>query len=149
MLGLTGGVLSERAPDGDMAPARPNADVYQFELVDREINQGSGAIVTVRLVHRPTGGVVPDAVVFISRIDMSPDGMGDMMAPLEPLPDSLPGYYRFETDLVMEGGWALTLAAKVPGTGDIVQGRLVLSATPSHDLMLATAWLPRLGGQRS
>lgn len=108
------------------------ADVrdYRFELVDREVKQGYGATVTVRLVHWPTGKVVPDAVVFMSRIDMSPDGMGDMTAPLEPMSDTLPGYFRFETDLVMEGTWALNLAAKVPGEPGYVQGKLVLEAVP-------------------
>jgi hypothetical protein len=54
--------------------------------------------------------------------------MGDMAAPLEPVPDTLPGYFLFETDLVMSGGWALTLAAQVPGVSGAVQGRLVLQA---------------------
>ena len=108
------------------------ADVrdYQFELVDRVVKQGYGALVTVRLVHRSTGKVVPNALVFMSRIDMSPDGMGDMTAPLEPMSDTLPGYFRFETDLVMEGPWALSLMAKVPGETGYVQGKLVLEAVP-------------------
>lgn len=108
------------------------ADVrdYQFELADREVKQGGGALVTVRLVHRPTGRLVSDAVVFVSRIDMSPGGMGDMTAPLDPVPDLLPGYYRFETDLMMAGDWALSLMAKVPGETGYVQTRLVLTAAP-------------------
>lgn len=110
--------------------ARADVRDYAFELVDREIKQGYGATITVRLVHRPTGKVVPDAVVFMSRIDMSPDGMGDMTAPLEPVSDTLPGYFRFETDLVMEGGWALNLTAKVPGEPGYVRGKLVLNAVP-------------------
>jgi hypothetical protein len=110
--------------------ARADVRDYGFELVDREIKQGYGATITVRLVHRPTGKVVPDAVVFMSRIDMSPDGMGDMTAPLEPVSDTLPGYFRFETDLVMEGAWALNLTAKVPGEPGYVQGKLVLEAVP-------------------
>lgn len=48
--------------------------------------------------------------------------------PLEPLPDTLPGYYRFEPDLSMVGGWARTLAVKLPGT-DPIHRRLVLQAT--------------------
>jgi hypothetical protein len=59
------------------------AAAYLLELVDRELQQGFGAIVTVRQVHRPTGTLVPQAVAFISRMDMSPDGMDDMAAPLE------------------------------------------------------------------
>ncbi len=103
---------------------------YTFELVDREVRQGSGATLTVRLVDTRTGRVTPDATLFISRLDMSPDDMSEMSAPLEPLPDTLPGYYRFETDLVMAGGWALTLAANVPGVSGAVQSRLVLQAVP-------------------
>jgi hypothetical protein len=103
---------------------------YVFELVERAVKQGYGTTILVRLVDERTGKVVPDAVLFISRIDMSPDGMGAMTAPLELQADTLPGYYRFETDLAMEGGWALTLAAKIPGLPDPVQGRLVLQAVP-------------------
>ena len=103
---------------------------YAFELVDREVRQGSGATVTVRLVDARTGKVVPDATLFISRLDMSPDDMSEMSAPLEPVPDMLPGYYRFETDLAMRGGWALTLVANVPGVSGAVEGRLVLQAVP-------------------
>lgn len=115
---------------GIAAPAQADATQYEFQLVEQSITPGSGAVVTVRLVHKPTGKPVPDAVIFISRIDMSPDGMGDMTAPLEPVEDTLPGYYRFETDLLMEGGWALTLAAKVPGESGAVQSRLILRAAP-------------------
>ena len=103
---------------------------YTFELVDREVKQGGGATLTARLVDTRTGKVVPDATLFISRLDMSPDGMAAMTATLEPLPDSAPGYYRFETDLVMGGGWALTLAAAIPGTSKPIQSRLVLQAVP-------------------
>ena len=110
--------------------ARADVRDYGFELVDREIKQGYGATITVRLVHRPTGRVVPDAVVFMTRLDMSPGGMGDMTAGLEAVSDTLPGYFRFETDLVMEGAWALNLAAKVPGQVGYVQGKLVLEAVP-------------------
>lgn len=107
--------------------ARADVREYQFELAEREVKQGGGALVTVRLVHRPTGRLVPDAVVFVSRIDMSPDGMGEMTAPLDAVPDLLPGYYQFETDLMMAGDWALSLMAKVPGETGYVQTRLVLT----------------------
>ena len=110
--------------------SRASSGRYAFELVEREVKQGYGTTILVRLVYERTGKVVPDAVLFISRIDMSPDGMNAMTAPLELQADALPGYYRFETDLSMEGGWALTLAAKIPGLPDPVQGRLVLQAVP-------------------
>nr|WP_246742542.1 FixH family protein [Microvirga splendida] len=110
------------------SPSRNALDHYTFELVDREVKHGSGTTILVRLVDERTGKVVPDATLFISRLDMSPHGMGAMEAPLEPLPDTLPGYYRFETDLSMVGGWALTLAAKLPGEADPIHHRLVLQA---------------------
>jgi hypothetical protein len=72
--------------------------------------------------------VVPDATLFISRLDMFPHGIGRTEAALEPLPDTLSGYDGFETDLTMEGGWGLTLAARIPGVSDPVQRRLVLQA---------------------
>ncbi len=59
---------------------------------------------------------------------MSSHGMAGTAAPLDPVPDTLPGYFRFETDLTMEGDWALTLAAKVPGEEGTVQDRIVLQA---------------------
>ncbi|AWN42597.1 FixH family protein [Methylobacterium durans] len=109
---------------------RRSSSDYTFELVEREVKQGYGTTILVRLVDERTGKVVPDAVLFISRIDMSPDGMGAMTAPLELRTDTLPGHYRFETDLSMAGAWALTLAAKVPGVSAPIQGRLVLQAVP-------------------
>jgi hypothetical protein len=56
--------------------------------------------------------------------------MADMAAPLDPLPDSLPGYYRFETELLMSGRWALSLMATVPGEAGVVQSKLILKAVP-------------------
>ena len=111
-------------------PAYARADQYAFELVNQKLKPGSGAVVTVRLLHKPSGRVVPGAVVFLARIDMSPHGMAGATAPIELLPDTLPGYFRFETDLLMKGEWALSLAAQVPGEIGTVQARLVLEAAP-------------------
>ena len=102
---------------------------YEFQLVQKEFSQGD-AVVTVRLVHKPSGRAIPDAVVFARRIDMAPDGMATMTAPLEPAPTTQPGTYAFKTNLVMEGSWRLSLAAKVQGETGTVQNRLVLKAVP-------------------
>jgi len=110
------------------ATVRTDGGEYEFQLVEREIRHGGGAAVAVRLVHRPTGKIIPDAVIFARHMDMSPDGMVDMTAPLELLPDSLPSYYRFATDLLMEGKWALSLVAKVSDDTDAVQDRLIVNA---------------------
>jgi hypothetical protein len=106
-----------------------NASDFEFRLVDYHAKRGSGAVVIVSLVHKPTGQLVPDALVFLSRIDMGPHGMRETNH-VDLLPDTLPGYYRFETELTMSGDYALLLTAKVPGEAAPVQGRLRLHAMP-------------------
>ena len=108
------------------------ADVkdYEFQLVQTEVKKGDGAVVAVRLVNKKTGKTVPDAVIFAKRIDMAPDAMKEMVAPLEALPSTEPGVYRFKTNLSMEGRWQLSLGAKVQGENGSVQSRLVLKAVP-------------------
>lgn len=101
---------------------------YEFQLVDKEVKQGE-ATVAVKLVHKPSGRAIPDAVIFAKRIDMGPDDMAAMTAPLEPQPSTEPGIYRFKTDLTMAGNWALSLGAKVQGETGTVENRLILKAT--------------------
>lgn len=109
--------------------ARADIQDYEFRLVEDSLPRGDGAVVSVRLVHRATGDPVPDAVIFARRIDMAPDGMPTMTAPLEQMPGSEPGIYRFKTNLMMEGGWQLSLGAKVQGEAGTVVGKLMLKAT--------------------
>lgn len=106
------------------------SEAYEFQLVQPELKQGDGAVVTVRLVHKPSGKPVPDALIFARRVDMAPEGMATMTAPLEPMPGDEPGTYRFKTNLMMEGGWQLSLAAKVQGEPGTVSNRLALKAVP-------------------
>ncbi len=101
---------------------------YEFQLVDKEVKQGE-ATIAVKLVHKPSGRAIPDAVIFAKRIDMGPDGMEMMTAPLEPLPATEPGVYRFKTDLGMAGNWALSLGAKVQGETGSVDNKLIVKAT--------------------
>jgi hypothetical protein len=103
---------------------------YAFEAATPEVRKGEDAVVAVRLVHKPTGQPVPDAVIFQTRLDMAPDGMPTMTTPVTPLPSTEPGVYPFQTDLVMAGGWRLTLQAKVQGEPATVSGEVLLRATP-------------------
>jgi hypothetical protein len=103
---------------------------YEFQLVQNEIKKGDAAIVIVRLVNKKSGKLVPDAVIFAKRIDMAPEGMQDMNAPLEQLPPTEPGVYRFKADLTMEGRWRLSLGAKVQGEEGTVVSQLVVKAVP-------------------
>jgi len=76
------------------------ADVkdYEFQLVQSEMKKCDGAIAAVWLVNKKSGKPVPDAVIFTKRIDMAPDAMQETTAPLEQLPSTEPGIYRFRTN---------------------------------------------------
>lgn len=101
---------------------------YVFEPFQTEVKNGAGSELAVRLVHKPTGRPVPNAIVFRTRLDMGPDNMADMTAKHSALPASEPGVYRFKADLTMAGGWALRLMAKVPGESETVQGTVEFKA---------------------
>src|SRR6266853_3640944 len=57
--------------------ARADIKDYEFQLIDPTVKKGD-AIISVRLVHKPDGKPVPDAVIFATRLDMAPDGMQEM-----------------------------------------------------------------------
>ena len=111
------------------SPALADVKDFEFKLVQGEVKKGD-ATVTVRLTNRKTGKAVPDAVISAKRIDMAPDGMATMNSPLEALPSTEPGVYRFKTNLSMEGRWQLSLGAKVQGETGTVQSKLVLKVVP-------------------
>jgi len=110
-----------------LAPADIND--YEFQLVDKTVKKGD-AIISVRLVHKPDGKAVSDAVIFAKRLDMAPDGMETMKTTIEPMPSTEPGIYKFKAAVTMEGGWQLSLAAKVQGETGTVENKLVIRATP-------------------
>ena len=101
---------------------------YEFSAVAVDVKNGAGSELGVRLVHKPSGRPVEGAVVFRTRVDMSPDSMGEMTATHTAMPASEPGVYRFKADLTMAGGWALKLQARVPGESEVVEGTVVFKA---------------------
>ncbi len=105
------------------------ANDYAFEPVKAEVKKGNGVTLTVRLVHKPTGKPVSDAVIISPRIDMSPEGMATMTASVTSAKGTQPGTYDFKTDLSMAGGWLLTLSAKVQGEQETVTGKVTFKAT--------------------
>jgi hypothetical protein len=109
-------------------PANAGASDYRFEPVSTDVRNGDVAILAVKLVHLPTGKLVSGAVVFRTRLDMSPDGMAAMTTKHDPLPETEPGIYRFRANLTMAGGWALRLMAKVQGEAETVIGTAVFTA---------------------
>lgn len=102
---------------------------YAFELVETKARQGE-TIVSVRLVQKPIGKPISDAVIFARRLDMAPEDMPTMMADLQPVPSSEAGIYRFKTNLTMQGKWQVSLAAKIQGERGTVQNKLVFEAVP-------------------
>lgn len=109
------------------AAARADINAFEFRLVETDVKMGD-VVVAVRIVNKSTGEAVSDAVIFARRLDMAPEGMSTMMADLEPLPSDEPGVYRFRTKFTMDGGWQLSLAAKVQGESGTLQARLGLKA---------------------
>ncbi|WP_144379530.1 FixH family protein [Mesorhizobium amorphae] len=123
-------VLIAIASTGLSSKARAGIEDYEFQLVQPEIKQGSAAEIAVRLVDRRSGKSVPDAVIFAQRVDMAPDGMEMMAAPIEALPSTEAGVYRFKAQIPMAGGWRLSLAAKVQGETGTLENKLVFKAIP-------------------
>lgn len=112
-----------------LTPALGDLSDYEFQLVESVAKVGD-AVVAVRLVDKRTSKPVPDAVIYSTRIDMAPDGMPTMSSAIGSAPSDQPGVYCFKTKLTMEGGWRLSLVAKVQGETGTVEGKLVLQAKP-------------------
>ena len=110
------------------AAALAGANDYSFEPVAAELKKGDDVIVAVRLLHKPTGKPVTDAVIVRMRVDMAPDGMADMESPVAAVAANEPGVYAFKTDLSMAGRWLLSVAAKVQGEPETVVGKIVFKA---------------------
>ena len=101
---------------------------YKFELVDQTVQAGPDKVITVRLMNTKTGKPVPDAVIFASRLDMTPDGMQEMMTKIVPMPGGEPGTYKFKASFGMAGRWQLSLGAKVQGEPGTVENKFVITA---------------------
>jgi hypothetical protein len=114
---------------GSATIARADIKDYEFQLVDKTVKKGD-TIISVRLIHKPDGKPVANAVIFATRLDMAPDGMQEMKTTIEPMPSTEPGVYKFKAAVTMEGGWQLSLGAKVQGETGTVENKLVLKATP-------------------
>lgn len=114
---------------GSATLARADIKDYEFQLIDQTVKKGE-ATISVRLVRKPDGKPVPNAVIFATRLDMAPDGMQEMATKVTPMPSTEPGVYKFKATLSMEGGWQLSLGAKVQGETGTVENKLILKAMP-------------------
>jgi hypothetical protein len=110
------------------SPAFAGAKDYELQPVSAAVKNGAGSEVAVRLVNKLTGKPVEGAVLFRTRLDMSPESMGEMQARHSAMPSTEPGVYRFKADFTMAGGWAFKVQAKVPGEAETVEGAVVFTA---------------------
>jgi len=101
---------------------------YVFEPVSAEVRNGNDSEFAVRLRNKATGKPVQGAVLFRTRLDMSPEGMETMTAKHTAMPSIEPGVYKFKADFTMAGSWAFKLMAKVSGENETVQGTIVFEA---------------------
>ena len=112
-----------------LAPsAFAGAKDYEFQPVIADVKNGNGSEVAIRLINKLTNKPVEGAVLFRTRLDMSPDSMGEMTAKHVAMPGSEPGIYRFTADFTMAGGWAFKVQAKVPGEAETVEGTVIFTA---------------------
>ena len=109
-------------------PVFAGSNDYKFDPVKVDVKNGPGSELAVRIIHKPTGKPVEGVVLFRTRLDMSPDSMGEMTAKHVAQPSAEPGVYKFRADLTMAGGWAFKLMAKLPGESQTVQGTVVFKA---------------------
>lgn len=99
---------------------------YAFKIVESELHSGAGINISVSLTDLRTNAPVSDAVIFTTRLDMAPEGMEGMTAPVEAVATNIQGQYQFKVDLAMAGNWRFQIAAKVQGEAETVQGELIL-----------------------
>jgi Cu(I)/Ag(I) efflux system membrane fusion protein len=108
-----------------VAPNAQAQTALRWEAVTPEVAMGESVRIEVRLAGSEKPIPADQVKVTAQRIDMGPDNMAAMEAPLKPLPSPGPGVLAFETAFVMAGRWALTLSATVPGQTGPVTGTVI------------------------
>jgi Cu(I)/Ag(I) efflux system membrane fusion protein len=117
-----------------------------WEAVQADVSTGKSVRLEVRLAGVKAPPAASDITVTSKRLDMGPDGMESMTAPLKQVAATTPGVVAFETDIPMAGRWALTITAKVDGQPEPVSGTVVF--TVSEKRTDATPAAPAAGERR-
>ena len=63
---------------------------YAFEPVKTEIKRGDDVVLAVRLIHKRPRKPIANAMIVVIHVDMAPDGMKEITAPLIASPSSEP-----------------------------------------------------------
>jgi hypothetical protein len=101
---------------------------YRFELMDKTVKVGTGAVIRIRVVNISTKKAVDDAEVRVNALDMSPDGMAEMNAKATPVVSNEAQVHAFTANLTMAGRWSLSVEAKIPGDSAPIRDRLLVRA---------------------
>jgi hypothetical protein len=123
---LVAGLLGFAAP----FPASGAPADYRFEATQPRIKMEDNARVVVRLVHVPTGKLIPDAIIFQTHLEMAMQGAAPMRAKASQPKATGGGLYALQAPLNMEGQWTLHLSAKVQGEKDTVAGAVTFTTIP-------------------
>jgi membrane fusion protein, copper/silver efflux system len=93
---------------------------------------GEDVRIDVNLIDGNDNPVSKTITVTSSRIDMGPDGMPTMTAPLRAAGSVQPGTVSFLTKLPSAGRWSLTLTANVAGGAQAITGSVIIVAGKKH-----------------
>lgn len=104
------------------------SSVYRFEAVEPTIKVGETSEMDVRLTEAATGKPITNASITAIRLDMGPDNMASMAAPVKQTSSPQPGIYHFVGNVMAQGQWALRLTANVPGEKEAISGVVVFKA---------------------
>ena len=104
------------------------AAAQTWQAVNPEIPVAKNVRLELRLVGADGKPIAGPVSVKSTRLDMGPDGMGSMTAPVKPVAATTPGTVAFEADIVMAGRWAFSISAAVPGRAEPVSGVVILTA---------------------
>jgi Cu(I)/Ag(I) efflux system membrane fusion protein len=104
-----------------------NADGLSWQAVGAQVTTGRKARLTVRLLDANARPVTAPVTITSTRLDMAPEDMAAMQAPLRPV--AAPArVFAFDTDLAMAGRWALTIVGTVADNPRPVSGTVVFTA---------------------
>lgn len=104
------------------------AHTNAWEAVSSTVPVGKGVKISIRLKSLQPPPAVEDITVKSIELDMAPDGMEMMKAPLKALPSSEPGVLVYETDPSMAGRWELEIIADVKGEPEPYSGSVIFTA---------------------
>lgn len=105
---------------------------YRWEALEAEPGVGPNRRLLFRLVG-PDGSPVHGVEISDIRLDMSPDGMAAMSAPVSPERVTDPDTFAYRADITMSGRWALHVRANVPGEISPITGEIIFNATTTEE----------------